>query len=204
VKGQGILDPRSDIVTMTHLERHLGIQLDMRSRDGLRVEIGIFVDDALGPCCAPPLPLVEAGAGDADSEFQLGLCYVNGEGVPRDFVNAVKWFRKAAEQNYAQAQYNLGVSYAKGEGVAKDYVEAYTWWFLAAGQGNEAAKYNMTMLENEMTREQIAEGQKLARNFKPRRVPSAGSDSSSTGVQSRPKASGSGFFITEDGYLHHK
>ena len=117
-------------------------------------------------------------------------------------MEAVKWYRKAAEQNHAEAQYNLGVCYANGEGVAKDYVEAYKWWLLAAGQGDEDAKKIMTILENKMTREQIAEGQKLARNFKPRKVPSAGSDSSSTGiVQSRPEASGSGFFITEDGYL---
>jgi len=57
-------------------------------------------------------------------------------------------------------------------------------------------------LENRLTREQIAEGQKLARNFKPRKVPSAGGDSSSTGIaRSRPESSGTGFFITEDGYL---
>jgi TPR repeat protein len=56
--------------------------------------------------------------------------------------------------------------------VAKDEVEAYKWWLLAAGQGNDDAKYNMTIVENKMTREQIAEGQRLARDFKPRKVPS--------------------------------
>ena len=53
-----------------------------------------------------------------------------------------------------------------------------------------------------MTPEQIAEGQKLARNFKPREVPPFRGDGSATSVaQTRPEASGSGFFITEDGYL---
>jgi S1-C subfamily serine protease len=53
-----------------------------------------------------------------------------------------------------------------------------------------------------LTGEQIAEGQKLARNFKPREVPSEGSDSSSAGIaQTRPESSGTGFFITDDGYL---
>jgi TPR repeat protein len=60
--------------------------------------------------------------------------------------------------------------------VAKDEVEAYKWWLLAAGQGNDDAKYNMTIVENKMSREQIAEGQRLARDFKPRKVPSEGSD----------------------------
>ena len=53
-----------------------------------------------------------------------------------------------------------------------------------------------------MTREQIAEGQRLAREFKPRQVPSAGADSSGAAIaETRPAASGTGFFITEDGYL---
>ncbi len=81
-------------------------------------------------------------------------------------------------------------------------MEAYKWWLLAAGRGREYAKTNMTALEFMMTREQIAEGQKLARSFKPRQVPSSGGDSSAASiVQTRPESSGTGFFITEDGYL---
>ena len=112
----------------------------------------------------------------AAAQFSLGVCYANGRGVTKDDAEAVKWFRKAAEQNFADAQYNLGVCYDSGEGVAKDEVEAYKWWLLAAGQGNDDAKYNMTIVENKMSREQIAEGQRLARDFKPRKVPSEGSD----------------------------
>ena len=112
----------------------------------------------------------------ADAQFSLGVCYANGRGVTKDDAEAVKWFRKAAEQNLADAQYNLGVCYDSGEGVVKDEVEAYKWWLLAAGQGNDDAKYNMTIVENKMSREQIAEGQRLARDFKPRKVPSEGSD----------------------------
>src|SRR6266568_281491 len=112
----------------------------------------------------------------ADAQFSLGVCYANGRGVAKDDAEAVKWFRKAAEQNFADAQYNLGVYYDSGEGVAKDEVEAYKWWLLAAGQGSDDAKYNMTIVENKMSREQIAEGRRLARDFKPRKVPSEGSD----------------------------
>src|SRR5437667_25640 len=138
----------------------------------------------------------------APAQSNLGTCYYDGQGVAKDYVEAMKWFRKAAEQNDAKAQYNLGVCYANGLGVAKDYVEGYKWWLLAAGQGNENAKKGMTILENKMSREQIAEGQKLARNFKPRVVPPARGDTSSAGIaETRPESSGTGFFITEDGYL---
>jgi TPR repeat protein len=99
------------------------------------------------------------------AQYNLGVCYDKGEGVSKDPVEAAKWYRKAAEQNFANAQYNLGVSYDNAEGVAKDYVEAYKWRLLAARQGNEDAKKTMTMLENKMTPEQIAEGQKLTGQF---------------------------------------
>lgn len=136
------------------------------------------------------------------AQYNLGLYYANGRGVAKDQVEAVKWVRKAAEQSYTEAQYTLSVYYANGEGVPKDYVEAYMWCLLATGQGVEEAKRNMTLLENRMTPEQIAEGQKLERNYKPRKVPSETSDGSSARVaKSGPEASGSGFFITEDGYV---
>src|SRR5256886_20861 len=93
----------------------------------------------------------------ADAQDSVGVCYANGQGVAKDDAEAVKWFRKAAEQNVADAQYNLGVCYDSGEGVVKDEVEAYKWWLLAAGQGNDDAKYNMTIVENKMSREQIAD-----------------------------------------------
>ena len=80
-------------------------------------------------------------------------------------------------------------------------MEGYEWMLLAAAHGNEGAKKAMTTLENTMTREQIAEGQELARNFRPREVPSAGSDGSGAGImRTRPESSGTGFFITENGY----
>ena len=116
----------------------------------------------------------------AVAQNNLAYSYANGQGVAKDEVEAVKWYRKAAEQNYAYAQYNLGVCYEHGDGVAKDYVEGYKWLLLAAAQGDEAPKTRsvmrsqasarkaITMLENEMSQEQIAEGRKLAGNFKPR------------------------------------
>src|SRR5204862_113560 len=138
----------------------------------------------------------------AQAELNLGNCYANGQGVAKDDAEAVKWYRKAAEQDFAQAQISLALSYALGQGVAKDYVESYKWTLLAASQGDKDAKETMTILENNMSREQIAEGQKVARNFKPRLAPSAEPDISSTGIaQTRPQSSGTGFFITEDGYL---
>jgi TPR repeat protein len=51
----------------------------------------------------------------------LGTC-MRGHGVPQDYVEAVKWFRRAAEQGFADAQDSLARMYVQGQGVPKDYV----------------------------------------------------------------------------------
>ena len=105
--------------------------------------------------------------GDAVAQSNLGFMYSNGEGVAENDAEAVKWFRKAADQGLAEAQNNLGLMYAKGEGVPENDVQAYKWWNLAAAQGNESAKENKAIVEKKMTREQIAEAQRLSTGWKP-------------------------------------
>ena len=53
----------------------------------------------------------------------LVSCSINGQGVPQDYEEAIKWYRLAAEQGYASAQYNLGVMYDNGDGVPQDYAK---------------------------------------------------------------------------------
>ena len=87
--------------------------------------------------------------------------------MPKDVDEALKLYRKAAEQNSAQAQYDLGLCYANGEGVTKNYVEAYKWWTLSANQNNAPARKYLSILQDRMSREQIADGQRLVSNFRP-------------------------------------
>ena len=83
--------------------------------------------------------------------------------------------RKAAEQDSAMAEYNLGVLYAQGQGVPQDYVEAYKWFSLAASPFLAAeptiramAGKSRDMVATHMTPAQIAEGRKLASEWKPK------------------------------------
>ena len=80
-----------------------------------------------------------------------------------------QWFRKAADQGNALAQANLGVMYADGRGVVKDEVEAYKWYLLSGAQGNANAKKGIEIIERVLTPQQRAEGQKIAREWKPRK-----------------------------------
>jgi len=92
--------------------------------------------------------------------------YAKGQGVPQDYTEAVKWYRLAAEQGDAVAQSILGLKYAKGQGVAQNYIQAYMWETLAAAQGNENAAKGLEILEKKMTPVQVAEAQRLAREWK--------------------------------------
>ena len=123
--------------------------------------------------------------------------YDFGRGVTQDYAEAVKWYRKAAEQGDSNAQYNLGVMYDNGEVVPENYVEAYKWANLAAATGHEAAQKSKNILAKKMTPQQIAEAQRLSAAFKPRKeTPNkadTGFTTSSEVANSQPDAFGSGF-----------
>jgi TPR repeat protein len=85
----------------------------------------------------------KAESGDAEAQNRLGFCYAKGEGLLKDDVLAVSWYRKAAEQGYAKAQFNLGVCYSKGRGVPLDAVEAVRWYRKSVEQGYAGAQCNL-------------------------------------------------------------
>ena len=85
--------------------------------------------------------------GDAKSQYNLGVIYDEGyKGVKKNQKEAIKWYRKAASQNYPEAFYNLGVAYAHGFGVKKDETEAVKWYLKAAEHGLSVAYYNLGVM----------------------------------------------------------
>ena len=74
--------------------------------------------------------------------------YAQGEGVTQDYIEAVRWFRMAAEQGDANAQVNLGVMYGIGKGVTQDDAEAVRWFRLAAEQGDASAQFGLGLMYN--------------------------------------------------------
>ena len=84
-----------------------------------------------------------ANNGDVYAMDTLGAAYEFGEdkevigvlGIEKDFEEAVKWYRKAAEQGFDIAQDSLGNCYYLGHGVDEDYVKAVKWYRKAAEQG---------------------------------------------------------------------
>lgn len=78
-------------------------------------------------------PLAEAG--DADSQYGLGMIYGNGFGAAMDDALAMKWYGLAADQGHAQAQLNLAVMYQNGWGVDPNEEKAVIYYAMAAEQG---------------------------------------------------------------------
>jgi TPR repeat protein len=86
-------------------------------------------------------PLAERG--QVLAEYTIGLMYANGQGVPQDYTEAMKWHLKAAAQGEAKAQFSVGVMYFKGLGTPRNLAEAFKWYRRAADQGDPAAQYNL-------------------------------------------------------------
>ena len=117
----------------------------------------------------------KAERGDADAQNDLGFIYAYGQGVPEDDAEAVRWYRLAADQGHADAQYIVGFMYANGEGVPQDYVAAHMWFNLVAAQssGEDRDRWvkNRDLVAAKMTAEQVAEAQRLAREWTPTQEP---------------------------------
>jgi uncharacterized protein len=85
----------------------------------------------------------QAAQGNAEAQYNLGLLYYNGRGVPQDYAKAREWFEQAADQGFANAQYYLGSLYVNGQGVPQDYAMARERWERAAAQGDRSAHFHL-------------------------------------------------------------
>ena len=106
---------------------------------------------------------LSAEQGHAVAQQGLAGIYHWGRGVPEDYKKAAKWYILAAQQGEKKAQNNLGGMYYHGHGVPQDYIIAHMWFNLAVSNGSEYGIKGRDLVAKEMTPEQIAEAQKLAR-----------------------------------------
>ena len=105
-----------------------------------------------------------AEQGDSYAQRFLGDSYYLGLGVTQDYAEAAKWYKKAAEQGDSVSQIILGAMYEKGKGISKDFVEAYKWFSISGETGN-GRMYIEKLGKRKLTTTQIAEAQKLTRQW---------------------------------------
>lgn len=80
-------------------------------------------------------------------------------------VDSLAQYEREARTGRADALYNLGLAYSTGQGVAQDYIAAHKWFNLAAMRGSDVAKNWRNQIAEEMNAGQIAQAQKLAREW---------------------------------------
>ncbi|HRK78426.1 MAG TPA: tetratricopeptide repeat-containing serine protease family protein [Thiobacillus sp.] len=171
-----------------------------------QVNLGAMYDDGEGV----PKDAAQAVAwwykaaeqGDKDGQSNLGNKYYNGDGVPKDAAQAVVWYRKAAEQGQIYARIRLANMYWRGQGVLQDKVRAYMWLNLAAAQGDEEAIRGRDKAEAWMAADQIAEAQRLTREWKPgQHTDSKARYSGIAGGALEKELVGTAFVVSSQGHL---
>jgi TPR repeat protein len=115
-------------------------------------------------------------AGEPDARKKLFYIYMGaaaslaqGIDVPKSASESFRWKLKAADLGDPDAQASIAIAYEKGEGVPKDMVQAYRWINIAAVNGRYAALREAW--EGKLTPQQVAQGQELSREWKPRQLP---------------------------------
>ena len=109
-----------------------------------------------------------------DSASELQSKAEHGDAEAQYYTKAVRRYQEAADQGDVDAQYNLGYHYFAGLGVPQNYVLAHMWFSLAASSEDiilpdhqDRAIGKRDLVASKMTRYQIAEAQRLAREWKP-------------------------------------
>ncbi|KAF9151233.1 hypothetical protein DFQ26_001330, partial [Actinomortierella ambigua] len=88
----------------------------------------------------------ELTPGDSGAQYNIGLMYEHDCGVDMKEGDATEWFRKAAEQEYADAQRGLGALSFHGRGAEQDYHEASSWLLKATDQGDVKLRFNIAFM----------------------------------------------------------
>ena len=107
------------------------------------------------------------------AQFNLGIMYASGQGVPRDEAKSRVWMQKAADLGDAGAQYNIGMRYHRAsldglpEAAPESRIQAYKWLQLAAAQGYRGSEAAWAFVALTMTREDVADGGRRVAAFVP-------------------------------------
>lgn len=85
------------------------------------------------------LELMQAEGGDPEAQYWLAARFEDGNGVEQDLDQALRWYRRAADQGHPPALFKLGQLHEQGAGVRRDPHEALRWYKAAAELDNREA-----------------------------------------------------------------
>jgi len=100
--------------------------------------------------------------GNRRAQYQLGLLYARGDGVPKNLIRARELLHKAAMQGHPKAQFHLGQMYAFGDGGEKDNMKATMWFWLATTLGDRYARDSLRVMTGKISPIELVEAKKRA------------------------------------------
>jgi len=103
----------------------------------------VLKTDSEGPPAAATAIRTSAEEGNANAQYNLGVFYERGQGIPQNYAQAAYWYQKAAQQGYAAAENNLAGMHLDGLGLPRDYTQALYWYRKAADHGLSTAQENL-------------------------------------------------------------
>ncbi len=98
------------------------------------------------PTAISPVLRQALAASEPAAEYELGLRYLDGRGVPQNATEAVRWLQRASDAGFAPAQFRLAGLNEKGDGVRKDLPAARRLYLAAAAKGHGKAMHNLAVL----------------------------------------------------------
>ena len=129
----------------------------------------------------------------------VGVCYATGTGVGKDEEEAVVWFKKAAQAKSVKGQLNLAASLWDGSGIGQDRAKALAWAWVASSLDEHAAAETAIGYAARMKSSDILRARRAAKAWLAREMPRAKIADLEFVPKKRPSATGTGFFVTEDG-----
>ncbi len=180
----------SQIHFKTAFEKATGYE-DYDAMIAARIAYEEQVERSINDLGGPGDDFTKAKAGDALAQYRLGNVYLYGTQFEKQNVTeAMRWFRKSAEQNYAPAEYQVGRMYANGVSVAEDKKEAVRWYLLAADGGYKWAQIHLGEIYMHFLAEEFGAQQDFAEAYFWLSLGAAKEDFNSDFVRDRDAAEG--------------
>ena len=111
------------------------------------------------------ISIAKTDESNALAQYYLGMMCLKGQGVEKNYEEAGKWFRKAAENRLPQAQYQLANLYTEGEGVPRDFEFAYIWYSVGAVHQHKLSQNAIANAKAKLSENELAEADKMVAEF---------------------------------------
>ena len=133
------------------------------------------------------ISIAKTDEGNPLPQYYLGIMYLKGQGVEKNYEEAGKWLRKAAENRLPNAKYHLAELYTEGQGVPRDFEFAYIWYSVGAAHQHKLSQGAVDKARAKLSKTELAEADKMVAEFVGKYGPKKEDATQTQPVASKPK-----------------